>query len=121
MPDQPHIGEPEGRVVPFRPRRDRRGFPRSFLSNAHRTPVEDLSKYEPSDDEDYRHRMIVNAFAFVATISLIGTGVWLADRMADLRRMDECLIQRRLNCNPVKLPRHERRQIQQYQHEGTSR
>jgi hypothetical protein len=110
MPDRHHVNEPEGRVVQFRPRRERRGLARSFLSNAHRTPVEDLSKYERRGEDDYRHRMIVNAFAFVATILLIGTAVWLADAMADLRRKDECLLQHRRNCNPIALPRHERYQ-----------
>jgi hypothetical protein len=111
MPDQPHVGDQDGRVVPFRPRRDRRSSARLFLSNTHRTPVEDLSQYEHSGEaDDYRHRMIINAFAFVATVLLILIGVWLADRMAELRRNDECLLSGRRNCSAITVPRHERHQ-----------
>ena len=111
MPDQPYASDEDGRVVPFRPRRDRRNSGRSFLSNTHRTPVEDLSKYERSGEaDDYRHRMIINAFAFVATIILILIGIWLANRMADLRRDDECLLSGRRYCNTTIVPRHGRHQ-----------
>lgn len=38
-----------------------------------------LARYErDGQEDDYRHRMIVNALAFVVTIVLIATGVWLA-------------------------------------------
>ena len=111
MPDQPHASDEDGRVVPFRPRRDRRNSARLFLSNMHRTPIEDLSQYERSDEtDDYRHRMIINAFAFVATIILILIGIWLADRMAELRRNDDCLLSGRRHCNAITVPRHERQQ-----------
>jgi hypothetical protein len=47
------------------------------------SPVPDLSKYEcPESDDDYRHRMIVNAIALAFTTLLIVAGVWLANMMA---------------------------------------
>jgi hypothetical protein len=43
-----------------------------------------LAKYESDGEEDdYRHRMIVNGLAFVVTVGLIATGVWLASNLHD--------------------------------------
>jgi len=48
-------------------------------------PVADLTKYEfPDRDDDYRHRMIVNVFAFAYAILLIIAGVWIASMMAHI-------------------------------------
>ena len=41
-----------------------------------------LAKYE-SEEDDYRRRMIENGLAFVVTIALIATGVWLASNLHD--------------------------------------
>jgi hypothetical protein len=46
------------------------------------SPVPDLAKYKcPESDDEYRHRMIVNAVALVFTSLLILAGVWLANNM----------------------------------------
>jgi hypothetical protein len=43
-----------------------------------------LAKYESDGEEDdYRRRMIENGLAFVVTIALIATGVWLASNLHD--------------------------------------
>jgi hypothetical protein len=58
------------------PRRARTGAGRDY------SPVPDLAKYEcPESDDEYRHRMIVNAVALVFTSLLILAGVWLANNM----------------------------------------
>jgi hypothetical protein len=44
-------------------------------------PCRRAGQYPESDDE-YRHRMIVNAIATAFTSVLILTGVWLANMMA---------------------------------------
>jgi hypothetical protein len=45
--------------------------------------VPDLAKYEcPESDDEYRHRMTVNAAAAAFTSVLILAGVWLANMIA---------------------------------------
>jgi hypothetical protein len=74
------------------------------------SPVEDLSKYERSPDEpdDYRHRMMVNGLAFVATILLIVAGIWIADVMAQMRKDRDCVLTGRTGCTPVHVPPQQR-------------
>ena len=68
------------------------------------TPVEDLAKYERSEDsDDYRHRMIVNVAAFLVVIGLIGVGLWLADTMAAMRKNQDCVLSGRRGCTPVEV------------------
>ena len=46
------------------------------------SPGPDLAKYEwPQTDDEYRHRMIINAIALVFTSLLILAGLWLANNM----------------------------------------
>ena len=70
-----------GRVIPFRPRM--RTSPRGHWGKApDYSPVPDLAEYEcPESDDEYRHRMIVNAVALVFISLLIFAGVWLANNM----------------------------------------
>ncbi len=43
------------------------------------SPVPDLTKYQtPESDDEYRHRMMVNAVALVFTALLVLAGVWAA-------------------------------------------
>jgi hypothetical protein len=85
----------ERRIVSFR---------RAKRSQPLRTgPVKDLARYEQgSEDVDtYRHRMIVNALAFLFVIGLITAGIWLAETMADLRRGQDCVLLGRHGCAPI--------------------
>jgi len=87
----------ESRVVLF-PRR-RSGAPPRAPS-----PVADLAKFERGDEpEDYRHRMKVNAAAFVVVVVLIGAGLWLAETMAELRKHEDCVLSGRKNCAPIEV------------------
>jgi hypothetical protein len=89
----------EGRVLPFRraPAAARRPLP---------LPADDLAKYaRGGEPDDYRHRMMVNAAAFLFVILLIGVGLWLADTMAQLRRNQDCVLSGRRNCVPVEVNR----------------
>ncbi len=89
----------ERRVIRFP--RGRLGAPASG-----RTPVEDLAKFERGAGiDDYRHRMIVNAVAFLFVIALIGTGLWLADTMALMRKNQDCVLSGRRGCTPVEYNR----------------
>ena len=82
-----HTDDDHGRVIRFRPRIGRR--PASHWRNRpiddsarHDSPVPDLAKYEcPESDDEYRHRMMLNAIAFVFTSLLILAGVWIATHM----------------------------------------
>ena len=97
--------EPEHRILPFRPRGSlfTRHVPRP-------SPVEDLSKYEssPEEPDDYRHRMMMNGLALVATILLIVGGIWIAEVMAQMRKDRDCVLSGRLNCTPVHTPPRQR-------------
>ncbi len=87
------------RVLPFRPR----GRHASLAPHPEQHEPEDLSRYESGDDEpdDFRHRMIVNAFAFGAAILLTAAGVWLAIAMTDLRKSQDCVLMSRRDCTSV--------------------
>jgi hypothetical protein len=87
----------EGRVLKFRRRQDAVHPP-----TPETLPIENLAKYERGEEaDDYRHRMIVNAAAFAFVLALIGTGLWLADSMAKLRRNQDCVLAGHRNCAPI--------------------
>lgn len=66
--------------------------------------VDDLAKFEQdAETDDYRHRMIVNAAAFLFVIALIGAGLWLADTMAQMRKNQDCVLSGRRGCTPVEV------------------
>jgi hypothetical protein len=66
------------------------------------SPVKTMRHYESNgDDDDYRHRMAVNAAAFAACVGLVTLGLWLAIKMADFRRDQDCVLAGRLNCAQV--------------------
>ena len=97
--DQPPSSQPESRVVKFR--RGRAGA-HPALSGA--PPVADLAKFERGvEADDYRHRMIVNAAAFLFVVALIGAGLWLADTMAAMRRNQDCVLAGHRNCTPIEV------------------
>jgi hypothetical protein len=77
----------DSRVIRLRPRMrsargSRRRDPSIHDSGRYYSPVPDLAKYEcPESDAEYRHRMMMNAIAFVFTGVLVLVGVWLANNM----------------------------------------
>ena len=88
--------EPEGRVVPFR----RRGSLFTF-NRPPPSPVQDLDKFERTEGEDdYRHRMMMNAMAAGVIILLIAGGIWIANSMAMMRKNQDCVLSGKRNCNP---------------------
>ncbi|MGH6683702.1 MAG: hypothetical protein ACRECA_07225 [Pseudolabrys sp.] len=65
-------------------------------------PVDDLAKYQHGPEvDDYRHRMIVNAAAFLFVLVLIAAGLWLADTMARMRQNQDCVLSGRAGCTQV--------------------
>lgn len=97
--DEQSSSQDERRVVKFR-----RGPARPRPPESDPTPVEDLAKYERDETaDDYRHRMIVNVAAFAFVIALIGSGLWLADTMARMRKDQDCVLSGRRGCTPVEV------------------
>ena len=82
--------------------RFRRGQTGARMPVSAPSPVDDLAKYEHGDDDDnYRHRMIVNVLAFLFVIVLMAAGLWLADTMARMRKNQDCVLSGRSGCTPV--------------------
>jgi Protein of unknown function (DUF3182) len=78
----------DSRVIRFRSRtgtshRSQRAKASTAYSGSDHSPVADLSKYESRESEDdYRHRMIVNAIALVFVSLLSAAGFWLVNAIA---------------------------------------
>lgn len=111
MPDQSMPSNNSGRVLRFRTR----GAPPSGwrwplqYRRPDETPVADLGKYENiQGEDDYRHRMTMNALALVVTTILVVVGIWLAVSIADMRKKQDCYLQGGRNCNQLAIPQAER-------------
>jgi hypothetical protein len=80
-------------------------FPRrpAAAGGADAPPVEPtLARYERrGEDDDYRHRMLVNVAAFAVCVALVVTGIWLATKVAELRRDQDCVLAGRTNCAQI--------------------
>ena len=97
--DQTPSSQPEARVVKFR-----RGPVGAHPALTEAPPVADLAKFERgTEDDDYRHRMMVNTAAFLFVLTLIGAGIWLADTMAAMRRNQDCVLAGHRNCTPIEV------------------
>jgi hypothetical protein len=96
----------DDRVVPLRPRGI--GARRSgMLSNRQQndTGVGDLAEFEQDEPEDdYRHRIMVNVLGLLAAILLVVAGVWLAVKIADNSKIQDCVLSGRKNCAPIGAP-----------------
>src|SRR5262245_19601477 len=97
--NRPPPSDDDHRVVPFRPR-----LPWPVRGQGG-TPVRDLGKYERAGpDDDYRHRMLMNLRGLAVTVVLIIARVWIADKIAELRKTQDCYLSGRRNCNPIEAP-----------------
>jgi hypothetical protein len=103
--EQPHQNEARGRILLFRPRasKQRTGNPDSAGRSAEdHAAVADLAKYEGSEGpDDFRHRMITNAIAFIFIVMLTATGIWLAEAISSMWKNQDCLLSGRRNCAPI--------------------
>jgi hypothetical protein len=67
--------------------------------------VRDLAKYERAEaGDDYRHRMKMNVLGLVATVLLIVAGIWIVDKIAEMRKNQDCFLSGRRNCTPIEAP-----------------
>jgi hypothetical protein len=59
---------------------------------------------QEEDYNDYRYRMLTNIIGAALVATLIGTGVWLAHAIADMRKVQDCVLSGRRNCAPIEFP-----------------
>jgi len=100
-----------GRVVTFRRRSSgplqNRASGDESPAEFDTTAVADLQKYQRArEEEDYRHRMVVNGLALAFCIVLAVAGVWLANEIAEMKRIQDCVLSGRAGCIPLDLPPH---------------
>ena len=106
-PDHSRATDDDRRILPFRPRGAGANGKLGWrlgpgASPPPATPVEGLAKYERGEqDDNYRHRMIVNLAALLFTIALATAGMWLALQIADMRKNQDCVLSGRRNCTPI--------------------
>jgi hypothetical protein len=101
--------EETGRVVPFRPRPRPGGFSGQGVPRAaaptEPPAVEDIAKYaRDADEDDYRHRMIMNVIGFIACVLLVVAGIWIANALVEMRKKQDCILSGRRNCAPIEMP-----------------
>ena len=105
--DRSKVTDDDRQVLPFRPRGPSAAGSQGWrwrlgASQAPPPPVEGLAKYEGGEqDDNYRHRMIVNLAALVFTVALAIAGAWLVIQIADMRKKQDCVLSGRRNCTPI--------------------
>lgn len=101
MPDRPS-STTDDRVISLRTRR--RYQPAETVPKASPRPGE-LDHYaRGGEPDDFRHRMMVNAAAFLFVAALVFAGVWLADTITTLRKTQDCVLSGKRGCAPVEAP-----------------
>ena len=98
-----------GRIIRFRPRAaelpNRVSHRPAAEFNAN--PVADLQEYQRTrEEEDYRHRMIVNGLALAFCVMLAIDAVWLVNEIAEMKRVQDCVLSARAGCIPLDLNSH---------------
>jgi len=103
--NRPSSREPEGHVLPFRPRGALFARPMPRQPTAPDT-VPDLERFEraPDEPDDFRHRMLMNGLGLAVTVALVGAGIWIADVMAHMRKDQDCVLTGRPGCTHVEVP-----------------
>jgi hypothetical protein len=110
-PDR-HDADEFGQVLPFRHRPDQSPSSVAAIGPAKAIePADDLARFEQDPDEpvDERQRMRMNFIAIAIITMLVGTGVWIADTIADIQTDQDCVLQGRSNCAPIEAPAPKRR------------
>jgi hypothetical protein len=103
--ERPKPADDMGRVVMFTPRRvsPNRVVPQDS------PPVGDIGQYaRAAGEDDYRHRMTMNVLAFVVCVVLAAAGIWLTNRLAEMRKNQDCVLSGRRGCSHVDVPQRER-------------
>ena len=56
------------------------------------------------EEDDYRHRMKMNVLGLLVTILLVVSGIWIADTIAEMRKLQDCFLMGGRNCAPIPVP-----------------
>ena len=54
------------------------------------------------EEDDYRHRMKMNVLGALVTVLLVISGVWIVDSMAEIAKLQDCVLAGGRNCAPVR-------------------
>ena len=98
MPDHPS-STTDDRVVHLRTRRQYRAAQGNPTAPALSGDLDRFARNSAPDD--FRHRMAVNAVAFLFVVTLVVAGVWLADTLATMRKTQDCIFAGKRGCGPV--------------------
>jgi hypothetical protein len=58
----------------------------------------------PEEPESERDRWVVNLSLLAILAVLIGAGIWMANSIYEMRRVQDCAMQGRRNCGPIDAP-----------------
>jgi len=61
----------------------------------------------PTEEEDEGNRRATNIGLLVATVIIVGCGLWLVNALVDYNKRELCLESGRRNCAPISVPARE--------------
>jgi hypothetical protein len=64
-------------------------------------PPPDAERDAPISERD---RMVTNVAVVLVVVVLIGAGVWMANAILEMRRIQDCVMAGRRNCAPITTP-----------------
>jgi len=86
---------------------DARARPRvpTHLPRIGPSPVKGFEEFESGSEnaDDYRHRQRANLAAFLACVLLVVAGVWIAMKMSEVRRDQDCVLAGGKNCAKISI------------------
>ena len=63
-----------------------------------------MEERRDDDEETPRERLVINLVLLGLAVLLVGGGVWLADAIFNMRRVQDCAMAGRKNCAPIEAP-----------------
>jgi hypothetical protein len=63
-----------------------------------------MEERRDDDEETPRERLVINLVLLGLAVLLVGGGVWLANAIFDMRRVQDCAMAGRKNCERIVVP-----------------
>jgi hypothetical protein len=63
-----------------------------------------MEERRDDDEETPRERLVINLVLLGLAVLLVGGGVWLANAIFDMRRVQDCAMAGRRNCERIVVP-----------------